>query len=95
MEDFDGRLPEIFEAMTDDDILIINADHGCDPTFKGTDHTREYIPLLVYGKPIKNVPIGTRRSFADIGQTIAEYLGAEKIINGESFLQEISAYENV
>ena len=51
--------------------------------------------MLVYGKPIKNVPIGTRRSFADIGQTIAEYLGAEKIINGESFLQEISAYENV
>uniref|UniRef100_UPI004027D570 phosphopentomutase n=1 Tax=Eshraghiella crossota TaxID=45851 RepID=UPI004027D570 len=95
LEDFDGRLPEIFEAMTDDDILIINADHGCDPTFKGTDHTREYIPLLVYGKHIKNVPIGTRRSFADIGQTIAEYLGAEKIINGESFLQEISAYENV
>lgn len=95
LEDFDGRLPEIFEAMTDDDILIINADHGCDPTFKGTDHTREYIPLLVYGKHIKNVPIGTRRSFADIGQTIAEYLGAEKIINGESFLQEISANENV
>lgn len=76
--------------MNDDDILIINADHGCDPTFKGTDHTREYIPVLVYGKNIRPVNFGTRNCFADIGQTIAEYVGAEPIITGESFLERIA-----
>ena len=53
LEEFDARIPEIIESMNDDDILIINADHGNDPTYKGTDHTREYIPLLVYGKEYK------------------------------------------
>ena len=91
LEEFDARLPEIFDAMRDDDILIINADHGCDPTFKGTDHTREYIPILVYGKNIKPVDFGTRRGFCDIGQTIADYLGAEKNDNGESFLRLLEA----
>lgn len=90
LEDFDARLPEIIGAMNDDDILIINADHGCDPTFKGTDHTREYIPVLVYGKNIRPVNFGTRNCFADIGQTIAEYVGAEPIITGESFLERIA-----
>ena len=89
LEDFDARLPEIMAAMSDDDILVINADHGCDPTFKGTDHTREYIPVLVYGKNIRPVNFGTRSCFADIGQTIAGYVGAEPIINGESFLERI------
>lgn len=89
LEAFDARLPEIISAMTDDDILIINADHGCDPTFKGTDHTREYIPVLVYGHNIKPVNFGTRTSFADIGQTIAEYLDARSIDNGISFLDKI------
>ena len=90
LEDFDARLPEIIGAMNDDDILIINADHGCDPTFKGTDHTREYIPVLVYGKNIRPVNFGTRNCFADIGQTIAEYVGAEPIITGEGFLERIA-----
>lgn len=89
LEDFDARLPELINAMKADDILIINADHGCDPTFKGTDHTREYIPILVYGKNIKPVNFGIRESFADIGQTIADYLGIKPIINGRSFLGEI------
>ncbi len=89
LEEFDGRLPEIMSAMDDEDILIINADHGCDPTFKGTDHTREYIPVLVYGSGIKPVNFGTRSSFADIGQTIADYLGAKPIDNGKSFLKDI------
>lgn len=89
LEEFDARLPEIFEAMKENDILIINADHGCDPTYKGTDHTREYIPLLVYGKNVKAVNLGTRDSFADIGQTIAEYFGIKPIENGNSFLGEI------
>lgn len=86
LEEFDKRLPELMEAMKPDDILIINADHGCDPTFKGTDHTREYVPVLVYGKNIMPGGFGTRRSFADIGQSVAEYLGAEPIANGESFM---------
>ena len=90
LEDFDARLPEIWNAMDEDDILIINADHGCDPTFKGTDHTREYIPVLVYGKNIRPVNFGTRKSFADIGQTVADYLGAEPIPGGESFLEKIT-----
>lgn len=86
LEEFDKRLPELMGAMKPDDILIINADHGCDPTFKGTDHTREYVPVLVYGKSIMPGGFGTRRSFADIGQSAAEYLGAEPIANGESFM---------
>lgn len=89
LEEFDLRLAEVIDAMKDDDILIINSDHGCDPTFKGTDHTREYIPVLVYGKKIKGINFGTRNSFADIGQTIADYLGVEPIINGESILDII------
>lgn len=87
LEDFDKRLPEIFDAMKDDDILIINADHGCDPTFKGTDHTREYVPLLIYGKNIKPVNIGTRKSFADIGSTVSYYLEAGSLNNGEKITE--------
>lgn len=90
LEQFDERLPEIMGAMKQEDILIICADHGCDPTFKGTDHTREYIPILVYGSSIKPCNFHTRDSFADIGQTVAEYLGADKILHGKSFLKEIS-----
>ena len=89
LEDFDARLPEIIAAMKDEDILIINSDHGCDPTTPGTDHTREYIPVLVYGKNVKPASLHIRKSFADIGQTIAEYLNAEPIVIGESFLKEI------
>lgn len=89
LEDFDARLPEIMAALRDEDILIINSDHGCDPTTPGTDHTREHIPVLVYGKKIPSKNLGVRNSFADIGQTIAEYLGVEKISIGESFLEEL------
>ena len=88
--DFDMRLKDIMEQMTEEDLLIINADHGCDPTFKGTDHTREYIPILVYGKSVKNgVNIGIRDSFADIGQSIAEIFGIKKLHIGNSFLKEV------
>lgn len=89
LEYFDSRLPEIIENMQDDDILLLTADHGCDPTFKGTDHTREYIPLVVYGKNLKQgIDLGTRRSFADIAATVAECFGVD-IENGESFYKEI------
>ncbi|MBB3696303.1 phosphopentomutase [Flammeovirga yaeyamensis] len=74
LEYFDQRLPEIMDAMKEDDVLIITADHGNDPIFKGTDHTREHIPILVYGKKVKPVNIGFRNTFADIGTTIEELL---------------------
>lgn len=78
------------DAMKDDDILIINADHGNDPTYKGTDHTREYIPVLVYGKNIKeNVNLGIRESFADIGATVADLLNVKMPKHGNSFKKDI------
>ena len=86
LEEFDRRIPEILETMKDDDMLIITADHGNDPTYKGTDHTREYIPLLVYGKKIKkNINLGTRKTFADIAATISDILKIDSTGNGESF----------
>jgi phosphopentomutase len=89
LEYFDERLPEIIDALREDDLLIITADHGNDPTFRGSDHTREYTPLLVYGKSAKRgVNLGTRQSLSDIGQTIAENFGAE-LKDGASFLVEV------
>jgi len=88
--EFDSRLPEIIAALKDDDILIITADHGCDPTFKGTDHTREYVPLLIYGKNIKpGINLGTRPTFSDIGKSILDYLEVSGDIQGESFLSNV------
>jgi phosphopentomutase len=90
LEHFDSALPAIEAAMRDDDLMIITADHGNDPTFPGSDHTREYAPLLVYGKTAKpGVDLGTRASLADIGQTIADNFGLT-LVAGESFLAEIS-----
>lgn len=75
LEEFDLELNDILEKVKDEDILFITADHGCDPTMPGTNHTREYVPLLVYGKRLKtNVDLGTRDTFADLGATIADYL---------------------
>ncbi|MDQ2179144.1 phosphopentomutase [Marinifilum sp. D714] len=80
LEEFDKYLPQIQERLKEDEILILTADHGCDPTYKGTDHTREYIPLMVYGKNIKqNVNLGTRTTFADIAATIEELLLGNKV----------------
>ncbi|HEX6278784.1 MAG TPA: phosphopentomutase [Pyrinomonadaceae bacterium] len=90
LEHFDSRLPEIFDAMRDDDLLILTADHGNDPTFRGSDHTREYVPLLVYGNSAKpGVDLGTRGSLADIGATVAENFGLS-LDAGESFLGNLS-----
>jgi phosphopentomutase len=90
LEEFDARIPEIIENMKDDDILIINSDHGNDPTYKGTDHTREYIPILVYGKDIiSGYDLGTRKSFADIGATVADILNVDLPKNGTSFKNNI------
>jgi phosphopentomutase len=87
LEHFDSRLPEIESAMSDRDLMIITADHGNDPTFPGSDHTREYAPLLVFRKKVsEGVDLGTRTSLADIGQTIAENFGVQ-LTAGQSFLQ--------
>jgi phosphopentomutase len=89
LEQFDARLPEIQRAMGDDDLLIISADHGCDPGDVSTDHTREYVPVLAWGRRARSgLDIGTRSSLADIGQTIAENFGFE-LQAGRSFLHEI------
>lgn len=90
LEEFDVRLKEVMEALKEEDMLIINADHGCDPTTPGTDHTREHIPVLVYGSKIKGgVNLGIMDTFADIGQTIAEALGCEMLEIGKSFLNKV------
>jgi phosphopentomutase len=89
LEHFDTRLPEIFAALGEDDLFVITADHGNDPTKEGSDHTREYAPLLVYGKSARaGVNLGTRQSLADIGQTIAENFGL-RLRDGISFLNEV------
>src|SRR5205807_2813578 len=78
LEHFDARLPEITSAMRPNDLLIITADHGNDPTKEGSDHTREYVPLIVYGAlSTPGVDLGTRQSLSDIGQTIAENFGVK------------------
>lgn len=82
---FDGWLAGLLPHLGADDVLMITADHGCDPATPSTDHSREYTPLLVYGEKIAPVPLGTRESFADIGKTVMELLGANGPIAGESF----------
>ena len=90
LEYFDNELPELISLMNDGDILIITADHGCDPTHKGTDHTREYVPLLSYikGKNYSN-NLGTRSTFADVAATICEYFGLYERFGAVSFLKEL------
>jgi phosphopentomutase len=91
LEAFDRRIPRIFDAMSTDDLLIITADHGCDPTHTvHTDHTREYVPLLVYSTALKKeINLGVRATFADCGQTIADIFGAGKLAHGISFKKDI------
>jgi phosphopentomutase len=86
LEYFDKRLPELVELLQDDDIVFITADHGCDPTYKGTDHTRENVPVLMFGKNITKGELGIRKTYADIGQTIAGYFNLESMNYGKSLL---------
>lgn len=92
LEAFDARLPEVLDKLPDEDLLIITADHGNDPTYKGTDHTREYVPLLVYSPRFVNggAPLALRQTFADIGASIAENFKIQMPAYGTSFLQELS-----
>jgi len=84
---FDEKLPEIMGKLREDDILIITADHGCDPAYtKTTDHTREYTPMLMYGKKVAPANLGTRDTFADIGATVLDYFGIPAQFAGDSML---------
>ena len=90
LNEFDAWLPRLMEQLTDEDVVMITADHGCDPAYTATtDHTREYVPLMVLGKGIKSVNLGTRESFADIAATVAELLNVPLDTPGKSFAQEI------
>jgi len=86
LEYFDRRLPELMDQLQDDDLLLLCADHGCDPTWHGSDHTREHIPVLAYGDGIVPGSLGKRDTFADIGQTVAAHLGLSPMDYGTSFL---------
>ena len=90
LNEFDAWLPRLMEQLTDEDVVMITADHGCDPAYTATtDHTREYVPLMVLGKGVKPVNLGTRESFADIAATVAELLNVPLDTPGKSFAQEI------
>ena len=90
LEAFDARLPEVFEKLRDDDLLIITADHGNDPTYKGTDHTREYVPLLAYSKRFNGgKDLGIRQTFADLGATVADNFHVTMPKYGTSFLSQL------
>lgn len=90
LEDFDDRLGQVLGRMREDDLLIINADHGCDPTFRGTDHTREYVPVLMYNKGMKQgMNLGVLDTFADIGATIADNFGVRKLSIGSSLKDKL------
>jgi phosphopentomutase len=95
LERFDARLAALLPQLRSDDLLVITADHGNDPTTPSTDHAREYVPLLVTGHRVRaGVDLGTRRTFADLGQTLAELFGVGPLRHGESFLQTIRAAQD-
>lgn len=90
LEAFDRQIPEIKALMGEDDLLILTADHGCDPCHTGTDHTREHVPLLIWGKNAKQgVNLGVRDTYADIAATVLEFFGVQNTLKGESFLGEV------
>jgi phosphopentomutase len=91
LERFDARLAAILPQLRDDDLLVVTADHGNDPTTASTDHAREYVPLLVAGPRVRAAQdLGTRKTFADLGQTLAEVFGVGRLAHGTSFLPEIT-----
>jgi phosphopentomutase len=89
--EFDSRLPEILGLIKEEDMLIITADHGCDPTTPSTDHSREYVPVVLYGKGLKQgINLSTRETFADVAATISEFFGLKGVLPGKSFLKDIT-----
>ena len=92
LERFDARLGDLLGRLRETDLLIVTADHGNDPTTPSTDHAREYVPLLVTGPQVRaGVDLGTRHTFADLGQTLAELFGVGRLTHGTSFLGEVAA----
>ena len=89
LRELDQALPGLLKRVREDDLIIFTADHGNDPTTPSTDHSRERVPVLVYGPRVRPVPLGERSTFADIGQTVAEFLGAAPLDAGRSFLGEL------
>ena len=90
LREFDSRIPELLQALHDGDLLVLSADHGNDPTTPSTDHSREYVPLLVYSPQIRNVvDLGVRSTFSDLGQTLADVFGMKKLSAGTSFLSDL------
>lgn len=89
LEALDVRIPELLQALSEDDLLILTADHGCDPTWPGTEHTREYVPVIAYHSQITSINLGNRKTFADIGQSVAELFEVEAMDYGTSFLSEL------
>jgi phosphopentomutase len=90
LEEYDARLPEVFDLLKEDDLLMITADHGNDPTYTGTDHTREYVPLLVYSKQFsEGKELEIPKTFADIGATIAENFKIAMPSHGSSFFEKL------
>jgi phosphopentomutase len=86
LEEFDARLPELLQQLREEDLVIVTGDHGCDPTWPGSDHTRECVPILAFGQQMARAAIGKRASFADMGATIADHLGLSGRGPGHSFL---------
>jgi len=91
LEQFDRRLARLLPHLDDSDLLVVTADHGNDPTTPSTDHSREYVPLLVTGARVRPADLGTRKTFADLGQTLAEVFRVGRLAHGTSFLDEIVA----
>jgi len=91
LNQFDQYLPQILDELEQGDLLIITADHGCDPTWPGTEHTREYVPVIAFTKGMKPVALGQRETFADMGQTIAQWFDISKLNYGEGFAEQLKA----
>jgi phosphopentomutase len=89
LEALDERMPELLAMLNSGDVVIATADHGCDPTMPGHDHTREHVPVLAFGPGVAPVDLGQRESFADMGETLAEHLGVAPFGTGKSFLSEL------
>ena len=91
LKELDAWIPRLLARLQPDDLVMLTADHGNDPTTPSTDHSREVVPLLVLGPKVHPVPLGTRRTFADMGQTVGEYFGLPALAAGTSFLKDVSA----